>query len=407
MVPVSVRADDQRQDLGNRISFAFIELPVEVALARGSPRAGARGDRGVQGLRPSRRDRRRCSAPSACCPTRSRTRPRASRRARASSTSRSRTSRARGSRVYMLGAELSEAYPVVPLAEQHALVDRDVQLPGRPVLRPVRGPEALPEVDGLPEYLNAEILALAGPQAAPRGTRRAAHADRLARPAARAAATAARGFAVRLAVAGQHDLRVEALDAAERLEGLRVGDVQRRGNSCGPRLPVSGFHVQSASPTNSAPCPSKRIAQWPGVWPGVCTTRGLPGTSSTAPSSNVSAPSTFGGLRRAAAHEVDHQSPERRPPQVLEHVAWARVALLGPGLRSVASSAEWISTRAPASCSWGAMPVWSASECVSTSAATSAGARPIERRSASRSWRSRACRRRPRSAGRRPRRRTS
>ena len=30
MVPVSVRGDDQRQDMGNRISFAFIELPVEV-----------------------------------------------------------------------------------------------------------------------------------------------------------------------------------------------------------------------------------------------------------------------------------------------------------------------------------------------------------------------------------------
>ena len=28
MVPVSVRADDQRQDLGNRITFAFVELPV-------------------------------------------------------------------------------------------------------------------------------------------------------------------------------------------------------------------------------------------------------------------------------------------------------------------------------------------------------------------------------------------
>ena len=56
------------------------------------------------------------------------------------------------------------------------------------------------------------------------------------------------------------------------------------GMSCVPRAPVSGFQVQSASPTNSAPAPSKSRTQWPGVWPGVWIARGDPGTSSTSPS---------------------------------------------------------------------------------------------------------------------------
>src|SRR5438094_342984 len=67
--------------------------------------------------------------------------------------------------------------------------------------------------------------------------------------------------------------------------------------SRGPRLPVIGFHVHSSSPTKSAPRDSKSRAQWPSVWPGVCTTRGRPGTSSTSPSAKVSAPSALIGGR--------------------------------------------------------------------------------------------------------------
>ena len=33
MVPVSVRTDEERTALGNRISFAFIELPLELGRA--------------------------------------------------------------------------------------------------------------------------------------------------------------------------------------------------------------------------------------------------------------------------------------------------------------------------------------------------------------------------------------
>jgi WS/DGAT/MGAT family acyltransferase len=163
MVPVSVRADDQRQDLGNRISFAFIELPVEIAsrpgrLARvhaattafkasGRP-AGTGALLGAVGLLPD---------------------PLKNQAARMASSARVfnlTVSNIPGPRfpLYMLGAELTEAYPVVPLAEQHALAIgmysyRDAMFFGL-----YADPEALPEVDELPAFLNAEVLALAGPR---------------------------------------------------------------------------------------------------------------------------------------------------------------------------------------------------------------------------------------------------
>ena len=55
MVPVSVRADDQSRDLGNRISFAFIELPVEIASRPGRLARVHTGDGGFRGLGPARR----------------------------------------------------------------------------------------------------------------------------------------------------------------------------------------------------------------------------------------------------------------------------------------------------------------------------------------------------------------
>ena len=197
MVPVSVRADEQRQDLGNRISFAFIELPVEIASrsgrlervheataafkASGRP-AGTGAMLGALGLLPG--PAQEPGGPHGV-------------ELRVCSTSPSRTSPARGSRVYMLGAELSEAYPVVPLAEQHALSIGMFSYRDALFFGLYADPEALPEVDELPAFLDAEILALAGPRrrALPRVALRAAHRrrTRLDDAAARAAATAERG----------------------------------------------------------------------------------------------------------------------------------------------------------------------------------------------------------------------
>ena len=163
MVPVSVRADEQRQDLGNRISFAFIELPVEIASrsgrlervheataafkASGRP-AGTGAMLGAIGLLPDalkNQAARMASSPRVFNLT---------------------VSNIPGPRfpVYMLGAELSEAYPVVPLAEQHALSIGMFSYRDALFFGLYADPGALPEVDQLPTFLDAEIPALAGPR---------------------------------------------------------------------------------------------------------------------------------------------------------------------------------------------------------------------------------------------------
>ena len=80
-------------------------------------------------------------------------------------------------------------------------------------------------------------------------------------------------------------------------------------------------------------------------------TRGRPGTSSTSLAENVSAPSNAGGrappfptITTIMPHSEGRQSSGR---------IWMGDASpdLGPGLESLGSSAELISTRAPTSCS--------------------------------------------------------
>jgi WS/DGAT/MGAT family acyltransferase len=161
MVPVSVRADDQRRDLGNRISFAFIKLPVEVASRakrlelvhaetaafKNSERpAGTGAVLGAIGMLPE---------------------PLKDRAARIASSKRVfnlTVSNIPGPRfpVYMLGAELEEAYPVVPLGGEHSLSIGMFSYRDGLFFGLYADPEALPEVSRLPKLLNAEVLALAG-----------------------------------------------------------------------------------------------------------------------------------------------------------------------------------------------------------------------------------------------------
>ena len=145
-----------------------------------------------------------------------------------------------------------------------------------------------------------------------------------------------------------------------------------------------------------------------GVWPGVCTTRGLPGTSSTAPSSSVSAPSTFGGLPAPSRMRCMARRRKVGPPQVAQSAA-ARVALLRR--RACAASRRRRNGSAPARrhpaaaarCRCG--PRRSASaRAPATSAGLPADLAPGRPRA---SCANPAPRRRPRSGGRRPRRRTS
>ena len=120
MVPVSVRGDDESADLGNRITFAFVDLPVDVfsplrqlesvqaqtrAFKRSGRPAGTQALVGAIGVLPLAMRRRAAQAM-------------ASQRAYNLVVS---NIPGPPCKVYMLGAELKEAYPVVPLSEKHAL----------------------------------------------------------------------------------------------------------------------------------------------------------------------------------------------------------------------------------------------------------------------------------------------
>jgi diacylglycerol O-acyltransferase / wax synthase len=159
MVPVSVRGDTERQDLGNRISFAFIELPLAVRSrgerlrlinhatssfkSSGRP-AGTGTLLGALGLLPD---------------------PLKDRAAQIASSARVfnlTISNIPGPRfpLYMLGAELSEAYPVVPLSAEHALSVGMFSYRDDMFFGLYADPEALPEVSRLPALIDAEVLAL-------------------------------------------------------------------------------------------------------------------------------------------------------------------------------------------------------------------------------------------------------
>jgi diacylglycerol O-acyltransferase / wax synthase len=161
MVPVSVRDESEREDLGNRISFAFIELPVAIrsraerlsevhrataAFKTSGRPAGTGALLGAIGLLPD---------------------PLKDRAAQIASSARVfnlTISNIPGPRfpVYLLGAELSEAYPVVPLGGEHALSVGMFSYRDDMFFGLYADPEVLPEVSELPALINSEIVALAG-----------------------------------------------------------------------------------------------------------------------------------------------------------------------------------------------------------------------------------------------------
>ena len=63
--------------------------------------------------------------------------------------------------LYVLGAQLLEAYPVVPIAEDHALSIGIFSYRDHLHFGLYADPEALPDVRDLPDALNAAVLALA------------------------------------------------------------------------------------------------------------------------------------------------------------------------------------------------------------------------------------------------------
>ena len=136
-----------------------------------------------------------------------------------------------------------------------------------------------------------------------------------------------------LAVPGEHDLR------AGRLRRQRSDSRQRSllslnclGISCGLRTPVSGFQVQSSSPTNSTPRSSSSSALWPAVWPKVSTTFGEPGHVEHVAAAEGLGTLDLGRLRPSAASHVEHEAPQGGANQQREQVRRRSVALLRAGL---------------------------------------------------------------------------
>jgi diacylglycerol O-acyltransferase / wax synthase len=159
MVPVSVRAPEERQSLGNRISFAFIDLPLDAhspaerlervhaataAFKRGERPAGAEAVLSALGHLPD--PLRGTAARFAASP-------------RVYNLT---VSNIPGPRfpLYMLGAELLESHPVVPIAEGHALSIGLFSYRGRLHFGLYADPYAFPQVRELPAALDSSLVDL-------------------------------------------------------------------------------------------------------------------------------------------------------------------------------------------------------------------------------------------------------
>jgi WS/DGAT/MGAT family acyltransferase len=156
MVPVSVRVDGEADDLGNRISFVFIDLPcdepdpirrlraVQAAMSErkedGDP-AGAEVVLGAVKFAP--RILQRAISRLAASPR----------------TFNLVVSNIPGPRepMYMAGCELEEAYPVVPLADQHALSIGMTTIRDRACFGIYTDREALPDADRFAIEVDAAI----------------------------------------------------------------------------------------------------------------------------------------------------------------------------------------------------------------------------------------------------------
>jgi diacylglycerol O-acyltransferase len=172
MVPVSLREEDEPDELGNRIAFSFIELPLHVATA------GGRLHRVHQETSAFKRSERPAGSETvlnALGLLPSPLKDLAARMAASPRTYNVTISNIPGPEapLYMLGARLEEAYPVVPLSEDHAVSVGVFSYQGHAHFGFYADPSALPDVRDLPDAVAAEIRALAG---APRRERRRAAA---------------------------------------------------------------------------------------------------------------------------------------------------------------------------------------------------------------------------------------
>jgi diacylglycerol O-acyltransferase / wax synthase len=159
MIPVNVRGDDEPASAGNRISFVFVELPLDAA----DPRE--RLDRVHRETMAFKRSGRPAGAETVMRALGWLPGPLKDRAARLAGSARVFNVTVSnipgpGERVAMLGAPLVEAYPVVPLSEDHALSIGMFSYAGRLFYGLYADPGALPEVADLPAALDASLLSL-------------------------------------------------------------------------------------------------------------------------------------------------------------------------------------------------------------------------------------------------------
>jgi WS/DGAT/MGAT family acyltransferase len=163
MVPVSVRADDGSEELGNRISFVFVDLPcdepdplrrlVDVKQEVGRRKRGgqpAGADRALKAFGYAPRTIQHALSHLVASP-------------RAFNLV---VSNIPGPRepLYMLGCELEEVYPVVPIADHHALSIGMTTTNGEAFFGVYADRDSLPDADLLAQFLDQsidELLALA------------------------------------------------------------------------------------------------------------------------------------------------------------------------------------------------------------------------------------------------------
>ena len=155
MVPVSVRTEDDAA-LGNRISFMFVDLPCdEPDAARRLRRVNAETLERKRGREPEGADDVLRSVSRAPTPVQGVvSRMVASPRAFNLTVS---NIPGPSEAMYMCGCRLAEAYPVVPIADRHALSIGMTTLGDTAFFGLYADPEALPDIDQLTDDIDAEI----------------------------------------------------------------------------------------------------------------------------------------------------------------------------------------------------------------------------------------------------------
>ena len=170
MVPVSLHPEDDRARFGNALSFVFLELPLN--RADPATRLALVHER-TERFKTVRRPAATALAIDALAVAPAPLRTGLARAANSARMFNLSVSNVRGPRrpFYLLGAELDEAYTLAPLGAEHALSVAFFTYRDGVHFAFQVDPDVLPDVDGLPAALDAELDALTKAFAPPERTR--------------------------------------------------------------------------------------------------------------------------------------------------------------------------------------------------------------------------------------------